>query len=284
MKGLMANLGCGDAFIRADSWVNLDYAPVDETVQQADLLRPLPLPSDSAAVVYSSHFVEHLPRSRVPGFLSECFRVLQPGGVVRLVLPDFEEMCREYLARRARGDDEKADFVVIEIIDQCVRPASGGELGALYDRYSADPDGHAEMVEYVRTRTGQDLIQAWVEPASRSTPPRPPKARWSALPLSPRSARRRLSAAWFRWLLDRLPGTFREQNVSMAAVGERHHWLWDLHQLAEALEAAGFESVERCRHDSSRVPGSSFRLLDTTEDGRPRKGSESMYVEASKPC
>jgi SAM-dependent methyltransferase len=279
----MVNLACGRTYVAADPWVNLDYAPTDPAVQQADLLRPLPLPSDSAALIYSSHFLEHLPRPRVPGFLAECFRVLQPGGVIRLVLPDFEEICREYLTRRAEGEHEKADFVVAEVIDQCVRQVGGGELDELYRSYASDPAAHAGMIEYVRARIGEDPALAAQKPAPPPARRRTFKERRRAVALFPRSARSRLREAWFRWLIDRLPATFREQNVSMAPVGERHHWLWDLNQLKAALEAAGFVQVERCRHDTSRVAEPSVLSLDAAEDGRPRKGWESMYMEASKP-
>jgi SAM-dependent methyltransferase len=280
----MVNLACGGTFIGSAPWVNLDYAPTHPAVQQADLLRPLPFPSESAALVYSSHFLEHLPRSRVPGFLAECSRVLRPGGVIRVVLPDFEEMCREYLARRGAGDHEKADFVVAEVIDQCVRQAGGGELGELYRSYASDPAAHAGMNEYARERVGEDPALAAQKPAPPPARRRTFKERRHAVALFPRSARSRLREAWFRRAVDRLPAAFREQNVSMAPVGERHHWLWDFDQLKAALEGAGFVQVERCRHDTSRLAEPSVLALDTTDDGRPRKGRESMYVEASKPC
>ena len=47
------------------------------------------------------------------------------------MVPDLEEMCREYLARRQMGAHEQADFVVLEMIDQCVRQVGGGEMGGV---------------------------------------------------------------------------------------------------------------------------------------------------------
>ena len=80
-----------------------------------------------------------------------------------------------------------------------------------------------------------------------------------------------------------LPAAFRAQNVSLAGVGERHHWLWDFHQLQQALEAAGFQGVERRTAATSALADFPFHPLDLDTDGRPRKGAESMYVEAHKP-
>ena len=140
--GLNVNLGCGPVFVDSPEWLNLDHSPTSTSVKQANLLATLPVDSNSCEVVYSSHFLEHIPREKVGLFLGECLRIMRPGGVLRLVLPDFEEMCREYLAQRNAGDHEKADFLVVEIIDQCIRMQRGGELGRVYQRYQEKPMVH----------------------------------------------------------------------------------------------------------------------------------------------
>lgn len=288
---LYVNLACGSTFVEGDPWINLDYAPSSAAVQSADLLAPLPFANESVTVMYSSHFLEHVPRPRVPGLLAECFRVLRPGGVLRLVMPDLEEMCREYLMRRDAGDHEKADFVVVEMIDQCVRQTGGGELGALYRAYSADPSRYDEaMIDYLHWRNGENLLPGatgqTVDNGLAAFAPVPPRSgRYlQRIKTLPSRVQKRAQNAWFAWLLRRLPPAFREQNVSLAGVGERHHWLWDLHQLTQALRSAGFEHIERCTCDTGRIDGFPYFPLDVDEDRRARKGAESMYVEASKPC
>ena len=94
--------------------------------------------------------------------------------------------------------------------------------------------------------------------------------------------RGRAERVWTRAVLRLLPQAFRTQNVCLAEVGERHHWLWDFHQLQQELEAAGFTGVQRHSAYSSAIPDFPFYPLDTGPDGRPRKGAESMYVEAVK--
>lgn len=81
-----------------------------------------------------------------------------------------------------------------------------------------------------------------------------------------------------------LPRAFRLQNVSLAGVGERHLWLWDFHQLKSALEAVGFIAVQRVSASTSAVADFPFYPLDLDANGQPRKGAQSLYVEASKPC
>lgn len=94
---------------------------------------------------------------------------------------------------------------------------------------------------------------------------------------------RRVERAGIRLCLLALPAAFREQNVSLAAVGERHHWLWDFHLLNAALEAVGFIDVQRRSASSSAVADFPFQPLDLDAGGQPRKGAESLYVEARKP-
>jgi SAM-dependent methyltransferase len=62
-----------------------------------DLREPMPFLDNSCAMVHSEHFLEHLayPHDAMR-FLTECFRVLRPGGVFRVGVPDrngqFERM------------------------------------------------------------------------------------------------------------------------------------------------------------------------------------------------
>ncbi len=67
-------------------------------VRWADATRRIPLPDCSAEVVYCSHMLEHLePTVEVPRFLAEVRRVLAPGGIVRIAVPDLLRMARRYL-------------------------------------------------------------------------------------------------------------------------------------------------------------------------------------------
>ena len=83
-------------------------------------------------------------------------------------------------------------------------------------------------------------------------------------------------------LISLLPKAFREQNVSLASIGERHHWLWDYYQLKCLLDEVGFNNVQRWNFNTSQVPDFPFKPLDANSDNRPRKGQQSMYLEAMK--
>ena len=120
------NLACGGVYIAGDGWLNFDYASSSSSIQKADLLSHLPLLSNTAALVYSSHFLELIPRIQVPALLSKYFRILKLCGVLRLVVLDLENLCRTYLFHRDCGEHDREDFLVLELLDQCLRPETGG--------------------------------------------------------------------------------------------------------------------------------------------------------------
>jgi len=270
MAQTKVNLACGNVYVVGSGWLNFDYASPSRDVHAADLLSRLPLAANCADLVYSSHFLEHIPRNQVPAFLSECLRILQPGGVLRLVVPDLENLCRTYLAHRDHGQHAEADFVVLELLDQCVRREAGGELGRYYQELRLAPKRSAEAIAFVRHRNGEDL--------TRPTPPRK-----SRVGDAPKKLAAKVERLWIRAVLQLLPKAFRNQNVSLAAVGERHHWLYDDYQLQQLLSAAGFVAIERCSAATSRVAAFPFQPLDLAADGQPRKGAESLFIEAQKP-
>lgn len=89
---LNLHIGCGKGLL--PGWVNIDIHPAPLSM---NVLRGLPFPSGSARYIFVSHFLEHLffPRDVAP-FLAELRRVLAPGGVVRIVVPDIEQCIDAY--------------------------------------------------------------------------------------------------------------------------------------------------------------------------------------------
>lgn len=61
---------------------------------------PLDVASGSCDEVRASHVLEHFPIREVPAVLAEWVRVLKPGGLLRIAVPDFEYICKGYLEGR----------------------------------------------------------------------------------------------------------------------------------------------------------------------------------------
>ncbi len=108
---LRLNLGSG--FQAKTGWVNVDLSELADL--PLDLRQPLPFADNSVTAIYSEHFFEHLGvgdgAAAVPGaersgdaqsFLAECWRVLRPGALLELIVPDAEGIIEEYVARRER--------------------------------------------------------------------------------------------------------------------------------------------------------------------------------------
>jgi predicted SAM-dependent methyltransferase len=113
MSGSYVQFGCG--LCAPAGWRNFDAGPVFwlqkrfpftknmlikrgfpnypvESIEYANVIWGLPLACESAAVVYSSHVLEHLPLDGMRQSLSNIYAYLQPGGCFRFVLPDLEAL------------------------------------------------------------------------------------------------------------------------------------------------------------------------------------------------
>ena len=128
----MLNVGCGQRF--HTDWVNVDLMPVDDSVQACDISKGLPFEDGQFDAVYHSHVLEHLQPDAGRALLSECLRVLKPGGVMRVVVPDLEQIASLYLQKHQLawdGNGKPSDYqwMKLELLDQLVRSRSGGEMG-----------------------------------------------------------------------------------------------------------------------------------------------------------
>ena len=61
-----------------------------------DVTRPLPYPDASFEAAFGSHVLEHLTPAEGEAMLAELRRVLQPGGVLRLAVPDLDRVVAGY--------------------------------------------------------------------------------------------------------------------------------------------------------------------------------------------
>jgi len=76
-----------------------------------DLTKPLPFKENSVSVIYGAHVLEHLYLADAQRLLGECKRVLRPGGVIRLVVPDLRSMVASYLKNKNGGSPSPSERI-----------------------------------------------------------------------------------------------------------------------------------------------------------------------------
>lgn len=181
-RPLRLNLGCGH--VHPPGWVNVDDSNRARLASRlpwldrllvaarllpptefgaatvcADLTRRLPWPDDAAGAVYMGEVLEHLTREQGRALLGECLRVLAPGGVVRLRVPDNARFWANYLDEyrevRARPRDawspDHSRWVDMFFRDICVRPRPLRSMGH-YHKYMYDDVSLTLLLEEVGFR------------------------------------------------------------------------------------------------------------------------------------
>lgn len=276
----LLNLGCGSTF--HPSWINVDIISTSPHVKGCDLRKPLPFADGAFDAVYHSHVLEHFSREDGRRFMTEAVRVLRKGGVIRVVVPDLEQIARLYLGvlEKALQDDVRAqrdyEWMMIELYDQTVRTSSGGEMRK-YIR-----DGGIEDLGFVRARVGVEadkLLSQGSETRSHGFARLREKVSGKRIGDWGRFLRIAAAKAAVRALggpesaVSYREGLFRNS-------GEVHKWMYDRYSLGKLLEEVGASSVKTCRADESLIANFERFELDSV-NGRPRK-PDSLFIEAIK--
>jgi predicted SAM-dependent methyltransferase len=206
--------------------------------------------------------LEHFPKQFAPEFLAECHRVLKPGGIIRVVQPDLEQIARLYLEaleKAVLGDPEaqnRYEWLMLELIDQMVRNRSGGEM---LEYWKQNP---MPAEEFVIERCGSQALAAL--------------QRIRKFPQNNRPS----EDPYLKAIREKDQAQIQKM-AQFRMSGETHQWLYDRYSLKKLLCEAGFVDPILCRADESAIPDFNSYHLDTEKDGRIRK-PDSFYMEARK--
>lgn len=122
------HLGGGKVYL--PGFTHIDLADFPHIDIKADIRFLSQFEDDSVELIYCSHALQYFDREEAKEALKEWYRVLNPRGVLRLAVPDFEAIIQVYLRHR---DIE-----------------SRGILGPLYGRMKVKTD-EGEKVIYEKT-------------------------------------------------------------------------------------------------------------------------------------
>ena len=111
---------------------------MEKNIRFANAGKHIPEKDNSINVVYSSHMLEHLDKEETHQFLIESRRILVTGGIIRVVVPDFDKLVNDY---SENNNPEK--FYTPEILEQL-------------DAVCAKEFKYGDHIEEESTKTSQD--------------------------------------------------------------------------------------------------------------------------------
>lgn len=119
MKNGVQRVNIGSGLSGAPGWYNIDNSPTillsriplacrwfgvprwPPDIHRHDVRKGLPFADQTISYIYSSHTFEHFHWEDSLKIARDCFRVLKPGGVLRVVVPDLRLIVGEYLENAA---------------------------------------------------------------------------------------------------------------------------------------------------------------------------------------
>jgi predicted SAM-dependent methyltransferase len=272
------NVGCGTKY-HAD-WVNIDMYAKSTDVIRHNIVKGIPYPDNFFEIVYHSQVLEHIQKDKAHDFMKECYRVLKPGGMIRVVVPDLENIIDEYrnLLQRNLTDpgplpEANYDWIMLELFDQTVRNYSGG-LMTKYLRQDNLPNE-----QYILDRTGyvgrsiRDEYRSGIQTSALSKM----KKKIQAVGILG-FAKNIIAYAKQQVLCFILGEKYRIGDFRLS--GEVHMWMYDRYSLGQLLHDSGFRDIEVKNPYESSIPDWGVYELDV-KDGMIYDPT-SLFMEARK--
>lgn len=277
----MINIGCGKVFNK--EWLNFDLQPCDISIHKCNIIEGIPLNDNFADAVYHSNILEHLSKNEGINFLQECYRVIKKNGIIRIAIPDLEQLCINYLhelekARKCKDNsDHHYEWSVIELIDQMTRSNSGGEMESFITSHLQDNK------DFLEKRIGDSTIQSLKEKDTTS---------FEQKPYSKRSLTRNVFSFLKHNLLSFSFNRFRNlfftkeereliSTGEFYSSGEIHKWMYDSYSLSKLLTQLGFININMMKPGDSLIPNWQQYHLEIDINSKVIK-PDSIIIEAIK--
>ena len=268
------NAGCGNSYFK--DWINLDFRK-SAYVQYCNLRQGIPYPHNTFDLVYSSNIIEHFSYRIGQEFIQHSFRVLKPGGTIRLLTPDLERIAKEYLKNlnvwaqeKSKINRQRYEWILLEMFDQMTREKSGGLMLKKIQAGDVCP-------EYVIYRTGDEL-RGYLYPTNKNSSQG--GKNYSQISLSYRTL------IFYKGMLRRIFFYFVKkgrEKVPFNESGELHKWYYDRVSLEYLFRQIGFVGFKVVDYKTSRISGWEKMNLDISTSGDGPRKPDSIIVEANKP-
>jgi predicted SAM-dependent methyltransferase len=277
------NLGCGQRFHK--DWTNIDFVSNSPYVQAYNLLQGIPFEDNAFEVVYHSHVLEHFSKADGKKFIQECYRVLKPNGIIRIAVPDLEQIAKEYLKNlnlALQGDRNAQynyDWIMLEMYDQAVRTKLGGDMAAYIFQEKIPNE------EYVFERIGEEgrnIRKFYLENLNKATQHSiSQKDKRSFLRKTLSKIKQAIKAFLFK---DEIQ--FYQDNIQYVQIGrfrlsgEIHQWMYDRYSLSKLLEETKFRDIQIKPAFESAIPNWNDFELESKNDVIFKP--DSLFIEARK--
>jgi len=131
LNGIKLNVGASPIW-EMKGWYKLDHKAMkkNETTIYGDAAS-IPLEDSSCKVIFSSHMIEHIPNVKLEDIFLEFNRVLEKGGVLRILSPNLKRLAKAYV----ENDHEFFKEVLKE--DESIRTDLG--MGGMFMNFAVSP-------------------------------------------------------------------------------------------------------------------------------------------------
>jgi len=204
--------------------------------------------------------------------------VLKPGGIIRIAVPDLEQIVKNYCRLLFIGESEPEnetvradyDWIMIEMYDQTVRNRPGGEMLKYLAKRTLENEG------FVYERIGHEgkMIREGVLNSLNNPPIKPSIYRKIRNIASPRNYKNQFLKLFFK-------NEYQLIELSRYRLsGEIHQWMYDIYSLGNLLKDTGFKNIEKKDFDKSGIP--EWRSFSLDEINNNIRKPDSLFVEGVK--
>lgn len=276
------NVGCGAKFHK--DWTNVDMVSSSPHVIRHNLLKGFPFSDNIFDAVYHSQVLEHFPKEEAFKFIKECHRVLKKNGVIRIVVPDLENIVVEYkkyldenLNNPSRYSEANYDWILLEMYDQTVRNFTGGQMGKILKQKNLVNE-HYLVTRGMTSGNRRDTQSLYSKTMVMFKDFKNASEMVIILTKVLGYTKRKIVKLKRRTFNFLLGEKYRIGDFRLS--GEVHQWMYDRFSLSRLLSNAGFEDIKVKNSYESEIPDWELFELDV-KDGRAYAPS-GLFIEAKK--